>query len=158
MVSSEDGRVVPIRGVMDRVDIAPDGGAVVIDYKYSKVGFSKAKKADAEAGRHLQLPLYLLALEEAFGLAPRGAWLYPLSLGRTSGYWLAPGPKPDTPEAIDAEALAELHRRTRRLVLDFDRRILEGEITAEPFEDGECGRCDFGDICRWEPWMREGKE
>ncbi len=158
VIRSADGREVPIRGVMDRVDVAPDGGAVVIDYKYSKAGFGKAKQADAKAGRHLQLPLYLLALQEAFGLTPRGAWLYPLLGGRTSGYWLESGPKPDSPEQIDAEDLAELHRRTRRLVLDFDRRILEGEISARPFEDKECGRCDFADVCRFEPWMREERE
>ncbi len=157
-ISGADGRVVPLTGFMDRVDLAADGRAVVIDYKLGRTMFGKPRLREAEEGRHLQLPIYLLALEEAFGLRPVGAWLYPLTLGRTSGYALGDGPKPDSPVPIDAEELAEMHERTRSLVLDFDARILAGEIVARPFEATECTRCDFGDVCRFTPFLREETE
>ena len=55
-----------LRGLIDRVDQAPDGRVRVIDYKTSGP-WSYTKKAVIE-GKKLQLPLYALAARDALGL------------------------------------------------------------------------------------------
>ena len=60
-----DGRVVRVRGIVDRLDRRPDGGLRVIDYK---TGRSRLNVAELNQGRRIQLPLYALAAQEALGL------------------------------------------------------------------------------------------
>ncbi len=60
-----DGRVVRVRGKVDRLDRRPDGGLRVIDYK---TGGSRLSVAELNEGRRIQLPLYALAAQEALGL------------------------------------------------------------------------------------------
>ncbi|MGH2620591.1 MAG: PD-(D/E)XK nuclease family protein [Anaerolineales bacterium] len=60
-----DGRVVRVRGIVDRLDRRPDGGLRVIDYK---TGRSRLNVAELNEGRRIQLPLYALAAQEALGL------------------------------------------------------------------------------------------
>jgi len=56
-----DGRRVLLSGTIDRVDLSADGGlATVIDYK---TGEAFAWDGDLKGGRHIQLPVYALALE-----------------------------------------------------------------------------------------------
>ena len=55
-----------LRGLIDRVDRAPDGRVRIIDYKLGgKTGYSNAA---FERGEKLQLPLYALAARDALGL------------------------------------------------------------------------------------------
>jgi len=60
-----EGEVIPLRGVIDRLDLLPDGGYRVIDYKTGKSGYD-APKPLAE-GKRLQLALYALAVEQTQG-------------------------------------------------------------------------------------------
>lgn len=57
-----------VRGYIDRVDRAPDGGLRIIDYKTGGPA-AFTVKAVVE-GKKLQLPLYALAAEQAMGLGP----------------------------------------------------------------------------------------
>ena len=57
-----------VRGYIDRVDRAPDGGLRIIDYKTGGPA-AFTVKAVVE-GKKLQLPLYALAAEQALGLGP----------------------------------------------------------------------------------------
>ncbi len=52
------GRTLSFHGKIDRVDIMPEGGFEVIDYKTGKIS---AKDQDLGGGSYLQLPVYLLA-------------------------------------------------------------------------------------------------
>ena len=86
---------VAIRGKIDRLDVARDGRAVVIDYKYSNAQRTKAK---LENENLLQAPLYLMAAERAFGLTPAGDVLRRASRaewstrsGATAGDWVGDG-------------------------------------------------------------------
>jgi ATP-dependent helicase/DNAse subunit B len=60
-----DGNLVQIRGVIDRLDVNPEGGLRVIDYKS---GSPHLSKIDLLNGSRLQLPIYALAAQEALGL------------------------------------------------------------------------------------------
>ncbi|MCJ7736642.1 MAG: PD-(D/E)XK nuclease family protein, partial [Anaerolineae bacterium] len=55
-----------LRGFIDRVDRAPDGGLRIIDYKTG--GKSPYTSAAVREGKKLQLPLYALAAQEALHL------------------------------------------------------------------------------------------
>lgn len=72
----EDGGPAPLdlggaklRGRIDRIDLAPDGGAVVRDYKTSREVFGRS---GWESRGKLQLQLYILAARERLGLDPIG--------------------------------------------------------------------------------------
>jgi hypothetical protein len=57
---------VRIRGCIDRVDrvnLAGEPGLLVVDYKSGAI----PRSADVEAGRNLQLPIYVAAAEQALG-------------------------------------------------------------------------------------------
>ncbi|TET52251.1 MAG: PD-(D/E)XK nuclease family protein, partial [Anaerolineales bacterium] len=63
-----------LRGLIDRVDRAPDGRLRVIDYKTSGPwGYSATAVAD---GKKLQLPLYALAAQEALKLGEPAEGFY----------------------------------------------------------------------------------
>jgi ATP-dependent helicase/nuclease subunit B len=64
-ISLEDGRVVRLHGVIDRVDRDPQGNIRVIDYK---TGVSHLDKKDLIQGTRLQLPLYALAATQALNM------------------------------------------------------------------------------------------
>ena len=55
-----------MRGLIDRVDRAPDGRVRIIDYKTG--GPASFKMSAFAEGKKLQLPLYALAAQEALGL------------------------------------------------------------------------------------------
>jgi ATP-dependent helicase/DNAse subunit B len=157
VVPGEGDAEVRLTGRMDRIDVAPDGGAVVIDYKLGR-GFGGRSRTEVEEGAHLQLPVYLLALERSFGFRPRGAWLYPVRDGVTSGFAHAEGPFADKSFKLSEEELSALLERTRGFVVEYDARIRGGEIEVRPRDPDRCLRCDFADLCRYEAWMSEDGE
>lgn len=61
-----DGERIPLRGIIDRVDVDSQDRVRLVDYKTAgPYGYSRAAHRD---GRRLQLPLYALAVEEALQL------------------------------------------------------------------------------------------
>ena len=60
-----DGRTVRFRGWIDRVDVSSDGSAAtVIDYKSGRSSrFSRIANDPVDGGKHLQLPIYAMALK-----------------------------------------------------------------------------------------------
>jgi len=58
-----------ISGKIDRLDVAADGSAYVIDYKYSAAARTKGKIKNQNL---VQAPLYLMAAEKHFSLKPAG--------------------------------------------------------------------------------------
>jgi RecB family exonuclease len=61
-----DGRSVRFRGWIDRVDVSDDGSAAtVIDYKSGRGSrFSRIANDPVDGGKHLQLPIYAMAVKE----------------------------------------------------------------------------------------------
>ncbi len=60
-----DGRIIRLRGVIDRVDRNENGDLRIVDYK---TGGSHLSKSDLIEGRRLQLPIYAQAAQDALDL------------------------------------------------------------------------------------------
>lgn len=150
-----------LHGAIDRVDRAPDGRALVIDYKLSSKVTPREK---LEEQAKLQLQLYLIAVAELWDAEIVGGLYHPLrgtSERRARGlvredaaadladYGLARTDKVE-PEAF-AELLADARRRAGAIVA----RMRGGQIDRDPGprpglrDHGICPPfCDFAPICR----------
>ena len=137
-----------VRGLIDRVDQAPDGRVRIIDYKTGgPSGFTKRAVAD---GKKLQVPLYALAARDALGLGQpvdgfywhvRHAAASPFTLGRFDG-----GP----------EAAMEL---AVRHAWEAVRSARAGRFTPHPPADGCPSWCPAAGFCwhyRQGFWRRAG--
>jgi ATP-dependent helicase/DNAse subunit B len=134
---------VRVRGKIDRLDVAPDGRAWVVDYKYSAAQRTRQRLTDENL---LQAPLYFLAAERFFGVKPAGMFFIALKGGVNYAGWslepvgaLRHEPLPDG----WAETAAE---RALRAV----EEIRAGRVAPTPGDEASCDYCDFRDICRKE--------
>jgi RecB family exonuclease len=140
------GRSIEFRGFIDRIDRRPDGGLEVIDYKSgSPRSYQRRGEDPVSRGRHLQLPVYALAAQSAFGgEATRATYRF---IG-------------DDPVEVDFR-LDEAGAGHFSHALE----VLVGAIDAGrfPYRPGEgdranCRGCDFDVVCpsdRSERWVAE---
>ncbi|MDX6608639.1 MAG: hypothetical protein QOF85_564 [Solirubrobacterales bacterium] len=150
-----------LHGAIDRVDRAPDGRALVLDYKLS-AKVSAREKLEEEA--KLQLQLYLIAVAELWGEETVGGLYHPLrgtserrprglvleeAAADLAGYGLSKTDRVDR-EQFDA-LLAEARHRAGEIVA----RMRAGQIDRDPGpreglrDHGICPAfCDFAPICR----------
>ncbi len=150
-----------LHGAIDRVDRAPDGRALVIDYKLSG---SVTPREKFEEQAKLQLPLYLLAAERHWGVEPVGGLYHPLrgtSVRRPRGV-VAEEAAEDladyglySRDVVDAEGLEELLADSRRRAGEIVARMRAGDIRRDPGprrglrnHDTCPPFCDFAPICR----------
>jgi ATP-dependent helicase/DNAse subunit B len=141
-----------LRGVVDRVDVAPDGSAraVVRDYKSGR-SRPQHQVARWASDRELQVALYMLAVRELLELAPVAGLYQPLAGGdlRARGVYLEGMPLGARLFANDARSLeeldAELAGAAARAVA-LARRLRAGEL--EPSVQ-TCSRdgCMYPGIC-----------
>ncbi|MEX2196023.1 MAG: PD-(D/E)XK nuclease family protein [Thermoleophilaceae bacterium] len=151
----ELGEGVRLHGNIDRVDGTDGGNAFIHDYKS---GSSVVRGLDFEAQAKLQLPLYMLAVKELWGMRPVGAVYHPLGKQYDAiprGLLRRPeGELPeeleqfkDTDFADDADFDEQLER-ARRGGIELAHQIQSGHLGREPL-DGACPRwCDLHAICR----------
>jgi ATP-dependent helicase/DNAse subunit B len=150
-----------LHGAIDRVDRAPDGRALVIDYKLSS-RVSPREKLEEEA--KLQLQLYLIAVAELWEAEIVGGLYHPLrgtserrprglvredAAEALAGYGLAKTDK------VEAEEFEQLLADARRRAGEIVARMRTGEIDRDPGprqglrDHGICPPyCDFASICR----------
>jgi len=162
-----------LHGAIDRVDRAPDGRAIVLDYKLSRVVTPREK---FEEQAKLQLPLYLLAVAEHWGARPAAGLYHPLrgtSVRRPRGV-IAADSAADLAgyglydrDVVEAEALEELLEDSRRRAGEIVARMRSGEIRRDPGpRSGLRGHdvcptfCTFAPICRRDraPALEEDEE
>lgn len=135
------GVPVRFRGVIDRVDRAPDGALHVIDYKTGRpASLRRVREDPVDRGRRLQLPLYAAAARAAF---PEAA-----SAPVTAAYRVV-GSAPEEIDLLVGEATEER--------FDAALATLVGAIRAGlfPHRPGErslgghdnCRHCDFDVLC-----------
>jgi ATP-dependent helicase/DNAse subunit B len=150
-----------LHGAIDRVDRAPDGRALVLDYKLS-TKVSAREKLEEEA--KLQLQLYLIAVAELWGAEIVGGLYQPLrgtSERRPRGLVLEEaatdlaGYGLSKTDSVNREQFEELLADARRRAGAIVARMRTGHIDRDPGpreglrDHGICPAfCDFAPICR----------
>ena len=143
-----------LRGRIDRIDVAPDGAFMITDYK---TGSSHPNLADVMAGKALQLPLYIRAVETLTGLSGAAGAYYTVrrgevrarpvfwDAGRKDHFAVYPGTRNSGVEDVRALVDASLAR-----VRDYLHGIRNGRFP--PRQDaGPCpGYCGFATVCRFD--------
>jgi ATP-dependent helicase/DNAse subunit B len=150
-----------LHGAIDRIDRAPDGAALVLDYKLSGRVTPRDK---FEEQAKLQLPLYLLAAAELWDAQPVGGLYHPLratssrrargvvlehASDRLASYGLYPK------DVVDEEEFELTLDEARRRAGEIVSRMRAGEIRRDPgprrglrAHDVCPPYCAFAPICR----------
>ena len=152
--------VVRFRGSADRVDVSPDGAsALVIDYKTGSTFSYKKLSGDlVDAGRKLQLPIYLLAGEQALEPKTRVSAMYWFVSSR-GGFEQIPDPPIQ---------LSDVASRFDDVIGKISHGVASGQFPANPGKRGDkgfanCTWCDFSRICQvrrdvqWEKKQADGQ-
>ena len=129
----DDG--LAISGKIDRLDVAADGTAYVVDYKYSNAQNTKNRRDNKNL---LQAPLYLMAVEKFFGLKAAGMYYLGLKGGIEPAGWEA--------AELDPDWLDQSRTRTLTIV----EQIRGGRMDVAPTDRDKCRFCDCADVCRIE--------
>jgi ATP-dependent helicase/DNAse subunit B len=129
-----------ISGRIDRLDVAPDGRAFVLDYKYSAAQRVRGK---LENSNLLQAPLYMMAAGH-LSIHPAGMFYLGVKGGIEYAGWSETG-------VMDSRALPENWLETTRdNTLRIVNEIRRGRIDILPADRDSCRFCDAKDICRIE--------
>ena len=153
---------IEITGKIDRIDISEVNGkkvGIIIDYKYGQTEF---KLADLEDGLDLQLPIYILALKDAFKITPIAAEFYALKTSKKTGIYnqelidnLNLNIKPNKKSlSVDGKEFNKLLQDAENYILKFSKEIHNGRIELAPANIDYCGEgnCDFANVCRIDKW------
>lgn len=152
--ASDGGPPIEICGVIDRVDVASDGvTALVMDYKTGKsVPFEQIRD-----GKSLQMPVYLMALEQLWGLTGAvGCYDSPHDSGRRRFYRQdkvdvqrfrpAPGEDGRLAKPVGPEKWGEVIQAVQETIRRFVSQVREANVLPAPGD--HCRSCIYGDICR----------
>jgi ATP-dependent helicase/DNAse subunit B len=148
-----------VQGQIDRVDLNQEGRvAVAYDYKLSQ----GARLEDIEAGRQIQIPIYLAALEQLFlpGFALAGGGYYRL---RGSGSRLNQGlyrqafadctSVTSNKTKLDDIEWQRIRKVVRKKVWEFIDGMRRGDFRVRPSLGKEtCKFCDYAPVCRYDTY------
>ena len=142
----DDGGRVRFRGVIDRVDVSPDGKtALVLDYKTgSKRPYTGLEDDPTDHGKRLQLGVYLRAAQRA--LAEEGVE------NVKSAYWFVTGRGGFELAPTLPASLSSTEERVREVLSTVMSGIKSGAFAASPGDTGwrgfeNCTYCDFDSLC-----------
>jgi ATP-dependent helicase/DNAse subunit B len=145
------GGGVMLRGRIDRVDVAPSGAAVVVDYKSS----SASPAARWMTDRTIQVALYMLAVEGLLGRPVAGGLYQPLSGRDLRARGALDGDAGVEAACMDEDVLEA--DQVRGLLADaaeaaraVAREAARGALQARPATCSRGGRCSYPTICRCE--------
>jgi len=151
-----------IGGRIDRLDIAADNHAIVLDYKRSK--YSIKDKAVKEA-YDFQLAFYVALVTEGLGLDVDLAGYLPLMhIGSVGAGKMIFGPGAGRfDESVfkrDDDLARDTHmQRVRERIVALIDGISSGEITPNPRDPSICGsQCPYNALCRYRFTGDEGKD
>ncbi|MCU0632511.1 MAG: PD-(D/E)XK nuclease family protein [Methanolinea sp.] len=151
LTGSEGSEHLKIRGRIDRIDLSQDGFFLIYDYK---TGLQNPRFKDIEAGKALQLPLYLLAFESISGKRGVAAGYYKIRKEVESRMLLCD----ETGRALIVSRpkvspdLTGTLGRSRDFALDYIHRIRKGEFPLPHEEKCPNTYCEFRRICRFDPY------
>lgn len=117
-----------LRGVIDRVDVAPTGEVRIVDYKTGR-----APRPEYAEGARFQMTFYALVVERLKGVLPRRLQLVYLGSGEVVTY----DPVPEDLERVERKLLA--------LWAAIERATATGEWRPRPSK--LCGWCDHQALC-----------
>jgi ATP-dependent helicase/nuclease subunit B len=143
------GGGVMLRGRVDRIDLAPGGGAVVYDYKGASVTPGARWIADGK----VQLALYMRAAEQLLGLRVVGGFYQPLAgadlraRGALDGDAKV-GLRCVRTDLLDAPGLSSLVAEAIELAREAAAQAITGAIQARPRTCSYLGGCSHPAICR----------
>lgn len=154
--SESSSERMKIRGQIDRIDVSSDNTLIAYDYKLS----TGSSRADMEAGRDLQIAVYLAALNL---LLPEhkiagGGYYIIKSSSRNQGLYREScddytGLHPNTSSRFADTEWSELQARVVAHAWDFVDHMRDGDFSVIPSEGKRtCARCDFSSICRYETY------
>jgi ATP-dependent helicase/DNAse subunit B len=147
------GDDVLLRGVLDRVDVDPDGSgrAIVRDYKSGRAR-PEHQGARWQSDSQLQVAVYMLAVRRLLGLQPVAGLYQPLGGGdlRARGVFLKGTPvgaKVFANDGRSEDELEEVLRDAEERAVELARRLRSGELVPCP---RTCSRegCRYPGICR----------
>lgn len=152
--SSSEVGTIRFRGVMDRIDVSPDGdSALVLDYKTGgTTEYTNMDKDPVRRGTRLQLPVYGLAARQLLG-----DWV-----DVKVAYWFVSDKgnfktRPQKPAPLD-----EMLEPFTDVVETITDGIGKGLFPANPGKDGaNCRYCDFKNLCptrRERHWERKRRD
>lgn len=144
-----DGFRLDLRGKIDRVDAAPEGGFIIYDYKLS----GRAKRKEVKDGKLLQLPLYLQAMRAFLPELgePQGMTYYNLTrTERKDGFWRAgfAGRFGLKLKETREEEWEELLAQSRARALEYFQGIISGKYPLLPPVKKCPAYCRFKRVCR----------
>lgn len=145
------GDGVLLRGRIDRVDLTPEGEAIVYDYKSGRVGSDHAGARWGQSLR-LQIPLYMRVASELIGVPVRGGLYQPLGggdprprgavAGRTAGLDCV------RTDIVEPERLDELVQEASEAALAAAAQARAGLVEGRPATCSPGGGCRYPGICR----------
>lgn len=157
----DDGSVVgpEFRGEIDRLDLHPDGRAMIVDYK--KSGQQLTNMASWLRNDRFQLGLYALAARN--GLTPVaikeivGAFYLSLTPPRRArGFWVSNDENGSETEALGAKTTKVSEADFNQFISDLRVRVdeivqgvLAGRFGPWPRESKICHRCHWRSMCRY---------
>jgi ATP-dependent helicase/DNAse subunit B len=157
--SADANEIALVQGQIDRVDVnEQEKVAVAYDYKLSQ----GAKLEDIEAGRQVQIPIYLAALEQLFlpefDLA--GGGYYRL---RGSGARLNQGmyrtqfadctSVTSTKTKLDEVEWQRIRGEVQKKVWEFIDGMRAGDFRVRPSQGkATCKFCDYAPVCRYDTY------
>ncbi|MCR5666869.1 MAG: PD-(D/E)XK nuclease family protein [Eubacterium sp.] len=176
-VALASGEKVQLIGKIDRIDVREDGGNVSVQVVDYKTGNSSFDLLDLTYGLKLQLPVYLKAalelMENRYGeekqVHPAAAYYYSvkdpivkLSVNATTEEIEEAIMKKEALSGLDLAKIKYEDDDPGEVVMDYmeykiaqlGERILEGEVRANPYVQGNkdaCNFCEFGGICGYDP-------
>ncbi len=141
-------------GRLDRVDWEGSSSrALVIDFKSSR---SATSQSDFEKRKEIQIPLYILALREAFGLEPVGGEYYALRGDKRAGLYLAgcediigaASARTAGKDIVDREQFEEHLAMAKTMAREAAAGIRCGDFRAQPLDKKDCEWCSLDGVCR----------
>jgi len=154
---------IKIQGQIDRVDISADGTLIAYDYKLSH-GFNAA---DMTAGRTLQVPIYLEALERLLlpGQAIAGGGYYTVrgnTNRRNKGIYRAAYSDYTGLQAKNSvfgeSDWQKIRNEVTAKIWEFLDRMRAGRFVVTPSEGYKtCRFCDFAAVCRYDKYRMQRK-